>query len=139
MRRARCSNKFPYSTDTLGNMRMLQEEKKKIVAEDDVRLSLQQCSNSLQISSSNIEQLLHCWQWIALVELLSFDQRGSENSETALPNNTVWPASSLMDAGIMKLMRMTSRDVQDESSDWIDTKTTSETLYCAVFDSPLRR
>jgi hypothetical protein len=120
-------------------MRMLQEEKKKIVAEDDVRLSLQQFSNSLQISSSNIEQLLHCWQWIALVELLSFDHRGSENSETALPNNTVWPASSLMDAGIMKLMRMTSRDVQDESSDWIDTKTTSETLYCAVFDSPLRR
>lgn len=139
MRRARCSNVFRYSTDALGNVRMLEDEKGKILAEELACLSSQQRTESLQSSSSNIEQLLHCWRWIAFVELLSFDQRSSENNETVQPDNTVWPANSLIDAGIMKLMRMTSRDVQDESSDWIDTKTTSETLFCDVFDSPLRR
>jgi len=118
---------------------MLEDEKGKILSEEHACLSSQQRTESLQSSSSNIEQLLHCWRWIAFVELLSFDQRSSENNETVQPDNTVWPANSLIDAGIMKLMRMTSRDVQDESSDWIDTKTTSETLFCDVFDSPLRR
>lgn len=139
MRRARCSNAFRYSTDALGNVRMLEEEKDKIFAEEYVCLSRRQRTESLQSALSNTEQLLQCWRWILLVEQLSFDERGSESNETVQPDHTVWPASSLVDSGIMKLMRMTSRDIQDESSDWIDTKTTSETLSCDVFDSPLRR
>lgn len=139
MRRARCSNAFPYSTDALVNLRMLKDEKERILAEEEVVLRKRQRSESLKQSSSNIEQLMHCWRWIALVELSTFDQKGSESNETALPHSIVWTANSLIDAGIMKLMRMSSRDVQDESSDWIDTKTTSETLSCDVFDSPLRR
>lgn len=140
MRRARCSNTFRYSTDAAGNVRMLEDEKRKILAEEHVGLSnREQRLEPPQPISSNIEQLLHCWRWIALVEPLSFHQSSGENNEAALPDNIVWPANSLLSSGIMKLMRMTSRDAQDESSDWIDTKTISETLFCDVFDSPLRR
>jgi hypothetical protein len=79
-----------------------------------------------------------------LVENFSFDQRGhNELNEVAFPPDdiTSWLAKGLVDAGVTKLLRMSTRDVHDEgNSNWtLDTKTTSDTLFCDVFDSPSRR
>lgn len=149
MRRARCVHASRYSTDASDNVRMLEEEKGQILAQQMYYLSNNQKKKKSRHSSSsskefnevisNIDQLLHCWRWITLVEYLSIDQRSNEN-EMGLSNDiTAWPAKGLVDAGVMKLLRMSSRDVPEEGNNWMDTKSTSDTLHCDVFDSPMRR
>ena len=147
MRRARCFHASKYSTDARDNVRMLEEEKETILAEQHFRLSQKQqqeeevqpsFSNEFNNMISNIDQLLHCWRWIALVEQLSLEQR-NENEMTHSDDATVWPAKGLVDAGVLKLLRMSSRDVPDESNNWMDTKSTSDSLFCDVYDSPMRR
>ena len=86
----------------------------------------------------------HCWRWIALIEHLSIEQRSETNTghSTSIEDDTfAWPAKGLIDAGVMKLLRMSSRrDNQDESGNpFMDTKKMSDTLFCDVFDSPMRR
>mmetsp|Transcript_34759 Transcript_34759/g.63932 ORF Transcript_34759/g.63932 Transcript_34759/m.63932 type:complete len:654 (+) Transcript_34759:231-2192(+) len=138
-----------YSTDPRENVRVLEEEKELIMAQEH-DLQMRNWQNKSQSSSSkgfleaisNIEQLLHSWRWIALVEHLSMNQRrGSGDNDMLHAENdvAVWPAKGLIDAGVMKLLRMSSRDVADESNNWMDTKSTSDTLFCDVFDSPMRR
>ena len=149
MRRARCFHASRYSTDASDNVSMLEEEREKILAQEllHLRSSQNRDKKSLPKSSkdffeviSNIDRLLHCWRWIALVENLSIDQRGSDEGGHPHSDHLVaWPAKGLTDAGVLKLLRMSSRDVADEGSSWMDNKSTSETLFCDVFDSPLRR
>jgi len=144
MRRARCFHASRYSTDARDNVRMLEEEKGLILAQEHLHLSQKK---KLQTSSSkefikvisNIDQLLHCWRWIALVEYLSIDQRSGENEIVYSEDITAWPAKGLIDAGVLKLLRMSSRDIPDESNNWMDTKSASDSLFCDVFDSPMRR
>lgn len=148
MRRARCFHASRYSTDARDNVRMLEEEKEKILAQEHLHLSSQKNRSQSSSSSSkefndviaNINQLFHCWRLIALVEHLSIDQRGSSDNEMLNSDDiAAWPAKGLIDAGVLKLLRMSSCDVPDESNNWMDTKNTSDTLFCDVFDSPMRR
>ncbi len=79
-----------------------------------------------------------------MVENLSIDQRGhNELNEVALPPDDIasWLARGLVDAGATKLLRMSNHDVHDEGNSdcTLDTKTTSDTLFCDVLGSPLRR
>ena len=144
MRRARCFHASKYSTDARDNVHMLEQEREQILAQEHMNLSKQSnhtsrsSSDEFQTVLANIDQLLHCWRWIALVEHLSIDQRAESetlNSEDA----AVWPAKGLVDAGVLKLLRMSSRDNQEESNNWMDTKKASDTLFCDVYDSPMRR
>ena len=157
MRRARCFHAAKISTDALDNVRILEEERDRIFAEEHSQLivsgrerggetSLSPSSSSSKKfvkSISNIDQLLHCWRWIALVENHSIEQRGhNELNEVVLPPDdslNSWLAKGLVDAGVTKLLRMSNRGVHDEGSSNWDTKTTSDTLFCDVFNSPLRR
>lgn len=151
MRRARCFHATRYSTDARDNVRLLEEEKEMMLAEEHSHLTQQLNEESPSPSSStefgsilsNIDQLLQCWRWIALVEHLSIDQQGGGSSDGAHSdeNAAAWPAKGLIDAGVMKLLRMSSRDVPtpDENNTWMDTKSMSDTLFCDVFDSPMRR
>ena len=95
-------------------------------------------------SISNIDQLLRCWRWIALVENHSIEQRNqNEFNEVAHPTDDIASlfAKGLVDAGITKLLRMTNNDVYDEGNKslMLDTKVTSNTLFCNYFDGPSRR
>ena len=146
MRRARCFHASRYSTDASDNVRMLEEEKEQILSQERDRLNSQEQNKSsardFHRVISNIDQLLHCWRWIALVEYLSIDQRGGGNDNEMIHSEDVtsWPAKGLIDAGVLKLLRMSSRDVPtEESNNWMDTKSTSDSLFCDVFDSPMRR
>jgi hypothetical protein len=156
MRRARCFHANKISTDALDNVRILEEERERILAEEHSNLivsgresgaeSLQSSPSSKKFvkTISNIDQLLHCWRWIGLVENLSIDQRGNTEFNEAVPppdDITSWFAKGLVDSGVTKLLRMSNRDAHDDGNgNWMmDTMTTSDTLFCDVFDSPLRR
>ena len=147
MRRARCFHDTRYSTDANDNVRMLEEEKEHILAQkSDKSLQQSSASNSHEFNQNiaNIDMLAHCWRWIALIEHLSIEQRSETNTghSTSIEDDTfAWPAKGLIDAGVMKLLRMSSRrDNQDESGNpFMDTKKMSDTLFCDVFDSPMRR
>jgi hypothetical protein len=156
MRRARCFHANKISTDALDNVRILEEERERILAEEHSHLivsgresgaeSLQSSPSSKKFvkTISNIDQLLHCWRWIGLVENLSIDQRGNTEFNEAVPppdDITSWFAKGLVDSGVTKLLRMSNRDAHDDGNgNWMmDTMTTSDTLFCDVFDSPLRR
>ena len=135
MRRARCLHDFRYSTDARNNVRMLEEEKEQLCAQRRVQLSQERSQISAEDFSEalrNVEELLHSWKWIALIEYLSSEQKGEENSED------FWPAKGLIDAGVMKLLRMSSREAADNGSA-SDNKSRSATLFCDVYDSPSRR
>ncbi|KAL3809188.1 hypothetical protein ACHAXA_000707, partial [Cyclostephanos tholiformis] len=156
MRRARSFHATKISTDALDNVRILEAERERILAEEHAQLivrGLKRDAESLRSSSSssssknfvkslsNIDQLLRCWQWIALVENQNIDQQNhSEFNEVALPTDDV---KGLVDAGVTKLLRMSNREVHDEgnniSTSMSDNNATSTTLFCDVFDSPLRR
>ena len=133
MRRAQCFHASQYSADAKNNVRhLLEQEKEQILAQEHMQLSQNNNtskSNEFNQTISNINQLLQCWRWIDSVESLCFDQM--EDSE--------WPGTGLIDSGVLNLMRMTSRDVQDVNNTRMDTKSVSETLHCDVFDSPMRR
>lgn len=140
MRRAKCFHASRYSTDAKDNVLMLEEEKEQIMAQEHLHLSQSSSSSLLQSYDfnqiiTNIDQLLHCWRWIALVEHLSM-QRGS----ASIDDVSDWLAEGLIDAGVMTLMKMSIRDAEDDKGNtWMDTKTTSESLHCDVYDSPMRR
>ena len=133
MRRAQCFHASQHSADAKNNVRhLLEEEKEQILAQTHLHLSQNKNtskSNEFNQTISNINQLLQCWRWINSVESLCFDQM--EDSE--------WPGTGLIDSGVLNLLRMTSRDVQDVNNTRMDTKSVSETLHCDVFDSPMRR
>lgn len=133
MRRARGFHASQYSSFSKNDIRqLLEQEKEQILAQEQLHLSQNKNtskSNEFNQTISNINQLLQCWRWIDSVESLCFDQM--EDSE--------WPGTGLIDSGILNLLRMTSRDVQDVNNTRMDTKSVSETLHCDVFDSPMRR
>lgn len=159
MRRARCLHAFRYSTNASDNVRMLEEEKAVLLSQQRLHLqsSSRKKSSSLQPidfhnALSDIDQLIRSWRWIAHVESLSSEQRGDDNinSNNSSMNfssshsgfatdETPWQAKGLIDAGVMKLLRMSSRDVADENNNWMDNKSTSDTLSCDEYDSPMRR
>jgi len=135
MRRAICLHDAKYSTDARNNVKMLEEEMEQLFAQRRLQLSQEKSQKSAEgfiEASRNVEQLIHSWRWIALIEYLSSEQKGEETSED------FWPAKGLIDAGIMKLLRMSSREAADDSS-LADNKSKSVTLFCDVYDSPLRR
>eukprot|EP00985_Skeletonema_marinoi_P004265 scaffold1870_cov153-Skeletonema_marinoi.AAC.1 len=135
MRRAICLHDVRYSTDARNNVTKLEEEKEQLFAQRRVQLSQgrsQISDDNFSETLRNLEQLLHSWRWIALIEYLSYEQKGEENSEE------FWPAKGLIDAGVMKLLRMTSREAADNGSS-SDNKSKSVTLFCDVYDSPPRK
>ena len=135
MRRAICLHDVRYSTDARNNVTKLEEEKEQLFAQRRVQLSQgrsQISDDDFSETLRNLEQLLHSWRWIALIEYLSYEQKGEENSEE------FWPAKGLIDAGVMKLLRMTSREAADNGSS-SDNKSKSVTLFCDVYDSPPRK
>jgi len=90
-------------------------------------------SNEFNEAIANIDQLMHCWRWIASVEYLSIDHRsGNENEMVHSEDVMAWPAKGLVDAGVLKLVRMSSRDVPDKSNNSMDTKSTPDSLHCDV-------
>jgi len=133
MRRAQCFHASQYSSGSNNDIRqLLEQEKEQILAQEHLHSSQSENaskSNEFNQTISNINQLLQCWRWITSVESLCFDQM--EDSE--------WPGIGLIDSGVLNLLRMTSRDVQDVNNIRMDTKSVSETLHCDVFDSPMRR
>jgi len=133
MRRAKCFHASQHSSDSKNDIRqLLEEEKEQILAQAHLHLSQNKNtskSNELNQTISNINQLLQCWRWIDSVESLCLDEM----------ENTERPGTGLIDSGVLNLLRMTSRDVQDVNNTRMDTKSVSETLHCDVFDSPMRR
>ena len=69
--------------------------------------------------TSSVEQLLRLWKWIKTVEGFCLEDT---------PN---WPAKSLIDAGVAKLLA-SDKGMQDSQS-------YSESLGCLTFDSQGRR
>lgn len=134
MRRAICFHDIRYSTDAKNNVIKLEEEKEQLFAQRRVQLSQARSQVSDEDFSEtlhNLEQLLHSWRWIALIENLSVEQKGEENSED------FFPAKGLIDAGVMKLLRMTSRETADNGTS--DSNSKSDTLFCDIYDSPPRK
>jgi WD40 repeat protein len=159
MRRARSFHATKITTDALDNVRILEEERERVLAEEHAQLivgGLERDAESLQSLSSSssknfvknissIDQLLRCWRWIALVENQSIDHRNhNESNEAAHPTDDIASllAKGLVDAGVTKLLRMSNHDVYDEGNNntsMLDTKATSNTLFCDFFDGPSRR
>jgi len=145
MRRARCLHAFRYSTNAGDNVRMLEQEKEELLAQHQHNLS-HNIKSSRALSEfigafTNLNQLLSSWRWIALVEYVCLDQRGDDNNNgynnDELP---ALPAKGLLDAGVMKLLKISSRGEQIEDSNALmESKIISETLKCDIFDSPMRR
>jgi hypothetical protein len=69
--------------------------------------------------------LLRLWSWIDRVESLCVDTEDIED-------DTHWPAKSLLDAGIWRLLGMDTEVAADEV-------VFSETLSCNIYNSPSRR
>lgn len=158
MRRARCLHSKRYSTDPLVNIKMLEDEMEELISEHQFYI---QQPNSSQLhrpdfntSLNNIKQLTRLWRWVVLVEdLCSLEQREGEDSINSnnsslnfssshsgfIAEESLWTARGLQDAGILKLLRMSSRDGPEDSTNWMDSKSTSETLSCDEFVSPMRR
>ena len=135
MRRAICLHDVKYSIDARNNVTKLEEEKEKLFAQRLVQLSqdkFQTSDDDFSETLRNLEQLIHSWRWIALIELLSQEQKLGESSEE------FWPAKGLIDAGVMKLLRMTSREASDNDS-LSDNVSKSPTLFCDVYDSAPRK
>ena len=147
MRRARCLHSHRYSTDAVSNVKMLEEEKEKLLAQRDNSVL-----EEFHIAFSNVDQLIRLWRWIALVEDLCREQRDGDDLHSSNNNinfnnslggqtfeDSSWTAKGLNDAGVLKLLRMSSRDGPDDNTNWMDSKSTSEVLFCDEFDSPMRR
>jgi WD40 repeat protein len=138
MRRARCLHDVRYSTDAMNNVMLLEEEQQQLYAQRHAQLSQERSqisakdsSEDFQFASSNIDQLLNAWRWICRIENLT-SEKGEENSDDFLP------AKGLIDAGVMKLLRMSSREATHDGNSTED-KSKSDTLFCEVYDSPSRR
>ena len=160
MRRARYFHGSKHSTDARNNVQVLEEEKEQLLAQqqqDLLSLRAINASNCLQQQQSlststelflelisNVDQLLHCWRWIALVERLSIDYSNNEVQHTPKTefSMTAWTAKGLIDAGVMKLLRMSRASAENSeviNSNLIDTTSRQVVLCCNVFHSPLRR
>jgi hypothetical protein len=160
MRRARCLNSYRYSTDAHANAKLLEEENAKLLSQYQNYIQQQQHKDTLQpdfdLALSDITQLTRLWRWIALVEdLCRTEQRDGDdniNSNNSSMNfssshsggiseEPSWTAKGLQDAGILKLLRMSSKDGPEDNanSNWMDSKSTSDILFCDEFDSPMRR
>ena len=101
LRRAQGSADRKYSMDIASNIEILTEESGK--------------GNR----TSSVEQLLRLWKWIKIVEGFCLEDT---------PN---WPAKSLIDAGVAKLLA-SDKGMQDSQN-------YSESLGCLTFDSQGRR
>ncbi|KAL9185651.1 hypothetical protein ACHAXT_003428 [Thalassiosira profunda] len=147
LRRARGFHAAGGATDAADSVSALEEERARLRAEARATRSRRETPRAARAAPSNdfaeamadTDQLLHCWRWIARVERLSADRRTEEPGGLHGDDLTAWPANGLADSGIWKLLRMSGRDAAEEGSQWTDTKTTSDTLHCDVYDSPLRR
>lgn len=149
MRRARCLHSYRYSTDASNNVKMFEDERNQLLRQNNEG-SIETDFNS---TLSDINQLVRVWRWISLVEeLCRMEQREGEDnvinsnnssmnfnsSHSGFSEEASWTAKGLLDAGVMKLLRMSSRDSPDDTN-WMDSKSTSESLFCDEYDSPMRR
>jgi len=155
MRRARCLHSFRYSTDASANVKMLEDEREQLLQQFHHKQQQPQQHDEQPNRSdfdealADINQLTRLWRWIALVEdLCRIEQREGEDnnnnltfssSHSAYTEDTSWTAKGLQDAGVLKLLRISSRDSPDDNTNWMDSKSTSEVLCCDEFDSPMRR
>lgn len=156
MRRARCLDSSRYSTDPLVNIKMLEDEQKQLIAQHQSYYH-EDCKRQTHTPDfnqtlTNINQLTRLWRWVLLVEeLCRLDQRDGDdnvNSNNSSLNfssthsyitEESWTARGLHDAGILKLLRMISRDGPEDNTNWMDSKSTSDVLLCDEYDSPMRR
>lgn len=147
MRRARCLHSHRYSTDAVSNVKMLEEEKEQLLAQRDNSVL-----EEFHRAFSNVNQLIRLWRWIALVEDLCREQRDGDDLHSSNNNinfsnslggqtfeDSSWTVKGLNDAGVLKLLRMSSRDGPDDNTNWMDSKSTSEVFARDEFDSPMRR
>ena len=147
MRRARCLHAFRYSTDPRDNVRLLEEEKDQFAAR-----RRKHAPTEFDQGSNDVDRLLRCWRWVALIESLCIEQRGGadDNASAGNPNfaNNAggyddlpsWPAKGLIDAGVFKLLRMSGRgDPGEYGCNGMDDKSTSDAFLCDVYDGPSRR
>eukprot|EP00804_Cyclotella_cryptica_P030241 CCRYP_017117-RA/>CCRYP_017117-RA protein AED:0.04 eAED:0.04 QI:260/1/1/1/0.83/0.85/7/841/1309 len=157
MRRARCLHSFRYSTDASANVKMLEDEREQLLQQfhcDHQQHDEQPNRSDFDGALADINQLTRLWRWIALVEdLCRIEQREGEDNNINLNNSSMnfgsshsaytdessWTAKGLQDAGVLKLLRLSSRDSPDDNTHWMDSKSTSEVLCCDEFDSPMRR
>lgn len=133
MRRATCLHDVRYSTDAKNNVMKLEEEKEQLFVQRRIQLSQERSQISdddFTETLRNLEQVLNSWRWIALIEYLCFEQKGDDTED-------FWPAKGLIDAGVMKLLRMTSREAADNGGP-PDNLSRSTTLFCDVYSSPQR-
>ena len=152
MRRARCLHSKRYSTDAVANVKMLEDEMEQCLSQQQVYAK--QHELDFDESLNNIKQLQRLWRWVALIEdLCCLEQREGEDNVNSnnsslnfssshsgfLGEDSQWTARGLQDSGVLKLLRMSTRDGPEESTNWMDSKSTSETLFCDEFDSPMRR
>jgi hypothetical protein len=142
MRRARCLHTTKYSTDAMDNLITLREEKERILLERDAETLQSSSSSSMTKFAeciSQIDQLLNCWRWIVHTESLSFDQRAgniTEINEGMVPSDDITALLAKGRIGVMKLLRLNNHDYHDDD---MDCKTMSDTLFCDIYVSPLRR
>ncbi|KAL7519277.1 hypothetical protein ACHAWX_004064 [Stephanocyclus meneghinianus] len=149
MRRARCLHSFRYSTDASANVKMLEDEREQLLQQFHHKQQQQHDENTnrsdFDEALADINQLIRLWRWIALVEdLCRVEQREGEDnninlnftsSHSAYTEDTSWTAKGLQDAGVLKLLRISSRDSPDDNTNWMDSKSLSEVLCCDEFDN----
>ncbi len=128
MRRARCLHVNRYSTDAKVNLQMLDSEQEAFLKANDTGIQL----NSQETHLASFEHLHLLWSWIKRVETLCF-----RNNMENLIDEGFWPAKTLLDSGVLGILRLDVHDIDRVTT--FETSLKSEVFNRNIFDSPLRQ
>ena len=126
MRRARCLHIKRYSTDAKSNLQMFKLENDTF--HDSNHRGGRNGIEGTYLSSFNHLHLL--WSWIQRVEKLCFQSNN-------LIDEGFWPAKTLLDSGVWKLLRLDSQDLNEITT--FDSASQSKVFNREVYYSPFRR
>ena len=128
MRRARCLHAARYSTDAGSNLQLISTE----VQSYQKKLHNKKHDNELGMMIASREQVFRLWSWIDRVEKLCV----RSDFDSVIDERRL-PARGLIDAGVLKLLRM---DVVDSDEVTTFDKSSMSLLFNRnIFDSPMRR
>lgn len=129
MRRARCLHAARYSTDAGSNLQLISTE---LQAYQEEKMQNKKTDNELDMIIASREQIFRLWSWIERVERLC----GRSDFDSVIDERRL-PARGLIDAGVLKLLRMDVADSDEVTT--FDKSSMSPLFNRNIFDSPMRR
>ena len=136
MRRARCLHAARYSTDASANLRVLSDEGQEEYRSSSIHPVIEKVDFQATANNhvSTQEALWRLWNWVERVDYLC-----SERDDAAIMADELlpWPAKGLIDAGVLKLLRIDG--TEDDDHHLFDVILVSESLKCNTYDSTMRR